>query len=114
MKKEHHNCPADAAVHVLSGKWKMLILWQLVEKPRRFGELKRSVSGITEKMLIQQLRELEDDSVIHRHDFQEIPPKVEYSLTEHGQKLKPVLDALWQWGCQHIQYCEETQESRVS
>jgi DNA-binding HxlR family transcriptional regulator len=60
MKKEHHDCPADAAVNVLSGKWKMLILWQLVEKSRRFGELKRSVSGITEKMLIQQLRELED------------------------------------------------------
>lgn len=112
MNKEHTGCPAEAAVQVLSGKWKMLILWQLVEKPRRFCELRRSVSGITEKMLIQQLRELENDGVIHRKDFQEVPPKVEYSLTEHGQKLKPILNALEHWGDEHLQHCEPITNDR--
>lgn len=96
-------CPIDVAVQVVSGKWKIIILWKLQQKPRRFGELKRVVTGITEKMLIQQLRELEQHGIINRKDFQEMPLRVEYSLTEQGQKLKPIFDALWQWGEVYIQ-----------
>ncbi|WNZ26784.1 helix-turn-helix transcriptional regulator [Leptolyngbya sp. NK1-12] len=97
-------CPIDAAVQTISGKWKIIILWKLRDKPMRFGELKRAVSGITEKMLIQQLRELEQDEIICRQDFQEMPLRVEYSLTPQGRKLSPVFDALWQWGEDHIRH----------
>jgi DNA-binding HxlR family transcriptional regulator len=103
-QRELCNCPIDAAVQAISGKWKIIILWKLQEKPMRFGELKRAVSGITEKMLIQQLRELEQHEIICRQDFQEMPLRVEYSLTHQGRKLRPVFDALWQWGEEHIQY----------
>ncbi|NJO43613.1 MAG: helix-turn-helix transcriptional regulator [Cyanobacteria bacterium CRU_2_1] len=98
------NCPIDVAVQALSGKWKIIILWKLQEKSMRFGELKRAVSGITEKMLIQQLRELEQHEIIYRQDFQEMPLRVEYSLTEQGRKLRPAFDALWQWGQEYIQH----------
>lgn len=101
-QQELYKCPVDAAIQVIRGKWKILILWKLQEKSMRFGELKRSVSGITEKMLIQQLRELEQHDLICRYDFQEMPMRVEYSLTQHGQKLKPIFDALWQWGEEHF------------
>lgn len=103
-QRELCNCPIDAAVQTISGKWKIIILWKLREKPMRFGELKRAVSGITEKMLIQQLRELEQDEIICRQDFQEMPLRVEYSLTPKGRKLNPVFDALWQWGEDHIHH----------
>lgn len=100
--KERHDCPVEDALHILIGKWKILILWKLIDKPRRFAELKRLVSGITEKMLIQQLRELESDGVIERKDYQQMPLKVEYSLAQKGQELKPVFDELWKWGSKHI------------
>ena len=100
---ENHECPIEDAVQILSGKWKILILWKLTSKPRRFAELKRLVAGITEKMLIQQLRELESDGVISRTDFHEMPLKVEYSLTKHGQDLKPVFDELWKWRSEYVQ-----------
>jgi DNA-binding HxlR family transcriptional regulator len=101
-ERKLYKCPVDAAIQVLRGKWKILILWKLQGKSMRFGELKRSVPGITEKMLIQQLRELEQHELIYRHDFQEMPLRVEYSLTQQGQKLKPIFDALWQWGEEHF------------
>lgn len=101
-QREQYRCPVDAAIQVLRGKWKILILWKLQGKSMRFGELKRSLPDITEKMLIQQLRELEQHEIIYRHDFQEMPLRVEYSLTQRGQKLKPIFDALWQWGEEHI------------
>jgi DNA-binding HxlR family transcriptional regulator len=100
--RELYNCPIDAAVQTISGKWKIVILWKLQKKPMRFGELKRAVSGITEKMLIQQLRDLEQHGIICRQDFQELPLRVEYSLTDQGRKLRPALDALWRWGEEHI------------
>ncbi|MEH2248121.1 winged helix-turn-helix transcriptional regulator [Nostoc sp.] len=98
VNKEHHDCPVEDAIQILSGKWKILILWKLTDKPRRFAELKRLVAGITEKMLIQQLRELETDGVIYRKDYHQMPLKVEYSLTQQGQELKPIFDELWKWG----------------
>jgi DNA-binding HxlR family transcriptional regulator len=83
---------------VVGGKWKALILWSLGQRPMRFGELRREVGAISEKMLIQQLRELRHHGVVHRESFHEVPPRVEYSLTDLGRGLVVALDALGQWG----------------
>jgi DNA-binding HxlR family transcriptional regulator len=91
----------DAAIDVVGGKWKVLILWTLGESAKRFGELKRSLDGVSEKMLIQHLRELEQDEVVHREVYYGVPPKVEYSLTEFGVTLIEALRPLGDWGCQH-------------
>jgi DNA-binding HxlR family transcriptional regulator len=94
-----YSCGLDAAVDVVGGKWKPLILWALHSHgPTRFGELRRAVSGVSEKMLIQQLRELEADGVVHREVYREVPPRVEYSLTELGQALNTALLPLGEWG----------------
>jgi len=97
-KKKIFSCGLDAALSVIGGKWKILIIWQLATRPRRFGELRRFVTGVTEKMLIQGLKELEKDGLVSRRDFREIPPKVEYSLTERGVELAKVLRPLGEWG----------------
>jgi DNA-binding HxlR family transcriptional regulator len=91
-------CGLDAAIDLISGKWKALILWELHEGARRFGELRRGVIGISEKMLIQQLRELEADGLVHRKSYHEVPPRVEYSLTELGASLNVALLPLCEWG----------------
>jgi DNA-binding HxlR family transcriptional regulator len=91
----------DAGIDVVGGKWKVLILWALSSGPKRFGELKRSLDGVSEKMLIQHLRELERDEVVHREVHNAVPPKVEYSLTEIGIPLIEALGPLSTWGCQH-------------
>ena len=93
----------QATLNVLGGKWKILILWHLKDQTRRFGELKRLMPEITEKMLIQQLRELESNSIVNRTVYSEVPPKVEYSFTEYGRSLEPVLHALCDWGETHVQ-----------
>lgn len=92
----------QATLSVLGGKWKILILWHLKDQTRRFGELKRLMPEITEKMLIQQLRELESDSILARTVYSEVPPKVEYSFTDYGRSLEPVLHALCDWGEAHL------------
>jgi DNA-binding HxlR family transcriptional regulator len=92
-------CGLDAAMDVLLGKWKSLILWELDHHgTRRFGELRRGLVGVSEKMLTQHLREMEADGLVHREVFPEVPPKVEYSLTEHGQSLIAALEPLGEWG----------------
>ena len=91
-------CGLDAAVAVVGGKWKPLLLWALSERPRRTGELRREVTGISEKVLIQQLRELERDGVVRREVHQQVPPKVVYSLTEAGDRLYAALEPLGAWG----------------
>ena len=96
------SCGLDASLSVIGGKWKFLIIWQLASRPRRFGELRRHVTGVTEKMLIQSLKELEKDRVVSRRDFKEIPPKVEYSLTERGVELANVLRPLCEWGTENF------------
>ncbi|HEY2061901.1 MAG TPA: helix-turn-helix domain-containing protein [Amycolatopsis sp.] len=98
MQPRSYNCGLDAAIDVIGGRWKSLVLWALHEEPLRFGELKRSVRGISEKMLIQSLRELEHDEIVHREAHAEIPPRVEYSLTERGQALNTALLPLGDWG----------------
>lgn len=96
-------CGLVPALAIIGGKWKALILWEMHAQPRRFGELKRSVAGISEKMLIQALRELEADGVIHREVFYEIPPRVEYSVTEFGATLNAALEPLCIWGERYIE-----------
>ncbi len=98
-----YNCGLEAALEVAGGKWKVLILWRLHPERRRFGELKRLVKGISEKVLIQQLREMEGDGIIHREPFPEIPPRVEYSLTAFGVTLKEALTPLCEWGTRHME-----------
>jgi DNA-binding HxlR family transcriptional regulator len=98
LKKRLFTCGLEAALSVIGGRWKFLIIWQLAGQPRRFGELRRLVAGITEKMLIQGLKELEKDGVVKRKDFREVPPRVEYSLAERGVELANVLRPLCEWG----------------
>lgn len=98
-----YNCGLEAALDVLGGKWKPLILWNLQPGRRRFGELKRLVAGIFEKVLIQQLRELEADGIVHCKAYPEIAPKVEYSLTPFGVSLKEAMTPLCHWGNKHME-----------
>jgi DNA-binding HxlR family transcriptional regulator len=96
-------CGIDAAMDVVSGKWKSLILWELNNYgTRRFGELKSGLPGVSEKMLTQHLREMEEDGLIHREVYREVPPKVEYSLTEHGRTLNAALLPLGAWGTERV------------
>ncbi|MFD9187598.1 winged helix-turn-helix transcriptional regulator [Streptomyces phaeochromogenes] len=96
-------CGIDAAMDVVTGKWKSLILWELDHYGvRRFAELRRGLPGVSEKMLIQHLREMEEDGLVHREVYREVPPKVEYSLTEHGVSLNAALASLGVWGTERI------------
>ncbi|WP_253194785.1 helix-turn-helix domain-containing protein [Streptomyces sp. MP131-18] len=88
-------------IDVVGGKWKVLILWAVHDRPRRFGELRRMVPEVSEKVLIQQLRELEKDEIVHREAFGEVPPRVEYSLTDYGVALNAALAPLARWGAEH-------------
>src|SRR3954451_22954782 len=103
MKPHTYGCGLEAALAVVGGKWKPIVLWQLAQGSRRFGELRRLVTGISEKMLIQQLREMEADGIVVREDFREIPPRVEYSLTEFGVSLGQALKPLCDWGREHTE-----------
>ena len=95
-------CPVETTIEMLSGKWKGRILWKLYNHPTmRFGELRRAIGNITEKMLSQQLRDLENIGLVRRNVFREVPPKVEYSLTEFGTSLGPILDGFAAWGKAH-------------
>ena len=93
-------------LRVLGGKWKILILWHLKDEARRFSALKRLMPEISEKMLIQQLRELMKDEIVIRKVYAEVPPHVEYAFTEYGKSLKPVLGALCNWGEAHLERVE--------
>jgi len=98
MKKLKTKCPAEVTVNIIGGRWKLLILYHLFQGVKRFSELQRSVSGITQKMLTQQLREMERDGLVHREIYPQVPPKVEYSLTPLGESLRSVVDAMCRWG----------------
>jgi DNA-binding HxlR family transcriptional regulator len=95
-------CGLDAAMAVVGAKWKPLILWALVDGPRRFGELQRELPEISRKMLTQHLRELAGHGVVLRQDFHEMPPRVEYSLTAPGKRLVAALEPLGDWAVEHI------------
>jgi DNA-binding HxlR family transcriptional regulator len=106
MRREPLRCGLDSVLEVVGGKWKSLVIWELQEHPRRFGELRRIVDGISEKVLIQQLRELEADGIVHRKQYNEVPPKVEYSLTPFGQSLNDALVPLCDWGEENMSRIE--------
>src|ERR1700737_431085 len=101
MKKPAFTCGLDAALCVLGGKWKPLILFHLAHGTRRYGELRRAVGSVSDKVLIQQLKELQADGIIARVDYGEIPPKVEYSLTAFGKTLGRALAPLCEWGTRY-------------
>ena len=100
--KKDTSCPAETTLEIIGGRWKLLILRELLSGVSRFGELRRRLSGISEKMLAQHLRELERDGIIARKIYPEVPPKVEYSLTASGNTLKPIIDGLHEWGLKHL------------
>lgn len=97
------NCPVDATVALIGGKYKTLILWKLMDRTLRFSQLQREVPRSTAKMLTQQLRELERSGLIRREVFAVVPPKVEYSLTDLGASIRPVLEAMYAWGSVYLQ-----------
>lgn len=101
MKKEMPLCPVEATLSIIGDKWKILILRDLIEGTKRFGELKKSIGSISQKVLTQQLRDMEEDGLVNRKAYAEIPPRVEYSLTETGNSLKPILDSMFLWGLQY-------------
>ena len=100
-KKDNRKSPATVTLQVIGGKWKVLVLYELFLGVKRFSELRRLLSGVTQKMLTQQLREMERDGLIHREIYPQIPPKVEYSLTPLGESLKPIVDAMCDWALKH-------------
>jgi DNA-binding HxlR family transcriptional regulator len=102
MVFDENSCPVTATMQVLGGKWKLILINAIYHtSPARFGELKRSVKGITQSMLTSQLRQLEDDGVISRKIYAEIPPRVEYTLTEFGLSLSPIVQSMAEWGKQY-------------
>ncbi len=103
MKKELPSCYVETTLLLISGKWKVLILRDLINETKRFGELKKSIHSISQKVLTQQLREMEEDGLVERTVYAEVPPRVEYSLTEDGMSLKPVLNSMLAWGNQYKQ-----------
>jgi DNA-binding HxlR family transcriptional regulator len=102
MSRQPYTCGLDAAIDLVGGKWKALVLWALHGECKRFGELKRLVPCVSEKMLIQTLREMEADGLVHREVYREVPPKVEYSLTDFGRSLNEALIPLGDWGHKHM------------
>lgn len=94
-------CPVETSIDALAGKWKILILWYLRAEKKRFNELQKLLPNTTQKMLIQKLRELEEDGIVKREVYHVVPPKVEYSLTQYGETLKPILKQLYLWGEKH-------------
>ena len=96
--KELPACPVETTLTLIGDKWKVLILRDLMHGIKRFGELKKSIGTVSQKVLTAQLRDMEANGLVHREVYAEVPPRVEYSLTELGQSLKPILDAMWNWG----------------
>lgn len=100
-------CPVGITQNIISGKWKLVILWELKSGTKRFNELQRGLSFIRQGYLTQQLRELERDGLVHREVYKEVPPKVEYSLTEIGTKFLTVIDSMYNWGEEYIKLLQE-------
>jgi len=107
INKKKANCPAETTIKAIAGRWKVLILRELFQGVKRFGQLQRNLNGVTQKMLTQQLRELEEDGIVQRKVYPEVPPKVEYSLTEKGHNLQPILQVMHEWGEKR---CDQSQE----
>jgi DNA-binding HxlR family transcriptional regulator len=106
------HCPVEATLDVIGGKWKVVILFWLKDRTLRFGELRRKIPGVSERMLTQQLRELEEHGIVHREVYPEVPPKVEYSLTDYGRTLRPITDLMCEWGKKHMRRAPRRQHVR--
>ena len=105
LGEKSFNCEKELTLSIIGGKWKMLILWHLgKEGTKRFGELKNLMPGITQRMLVTQLRELEEHLIVHREIYPVVPPKVEYSLTDQGRTLIPILDSMYEWGKDYMEH----------
>jgi len=102
QKDVRYHCPVEAALVVIGGKWKALILWQLRDETLRFTQITQRLPMVSPRMLTKQLRELEEDAVISRKVYPEVPPRVEYSLTPLGQAVVPVLESLCSWGAEYL------------
>jgi DNA-binding HxlR family transcriptional regulator len=111
MRQKTYYCGLEATLDVIGGKWKVLILWALRSEAQRFGELRRLVEGISEKMLIQHLKEMQADGIVMRQDFKEVPPRVEYALTPFGSSLYAALAPLCDWGRLHMKRIEAHKEA---
>lgn len=111
MTVEQLICPAELTLRVIGGKWKPVILWHLSSGTKRFSELKRAIPGVTQRMLSQQLRELEGDGVMLRKVYAQVPPKTEYSLTEFGRTLGPILRLMCKWGTEHARRLRNRERS---
>ena len=98
-------CPVETTLTLIGDKWNVLILRDLMPGTKRFGELKKSIGGVSQKVLTTQLRAMEASGLVHREVYAEVPPRVEYSLTDLGKSLKPILDSLWAWGEGYQQQC---------
>lgn len=102
MKDGLFHCPVEASLSLVGGKYKAIILWHLMERTHRYSELRRLIPQATAKMLTQQLRELEADGIVHREVYPVVPPKTEYSLTEYGRTLSPIIQAMCDWGREYM------------
>ena len=100
-KKQLPACPVETTLMLIGDKWKVLILRDLMDGTKRFGELKKSIGTVSQKVLTAQLRDMEEKGLLTRKVYAEVPPRVEYTLTETGYSLKPVLDAMWAWGADY-------------
>lgn len=101
MRTELPACPVEITLSLIGDKWKVLVLRELINGTKRFGELKKSIGSISQKVLTQQLRSMEEDGLVERKVYAEVPPRVEYSLTKDGFSLKPILDSMMEWGEQY-------------
>lgn len=114
MKKDMPDCPMETTLRLISNRWKVLILWDLLSGVKRFGELKRLMGnirgGISQKMLTTNLRQMEEAGLLTRTAYAEVPPRVEYTLTETGRSLRPVLEAMLEWGIRYKAGVEEEEE----
>ena len=118
MKHERYDCnlgcPVEATLEVIGGKWKGVILHHLLGETMRFNELRRLMPDITQRMLTKQLRQLEADGLVARKVYAQVPPKVEYSMTEYGQTLAPIISALRIWGTHHLEMMSELGELELA
>ena len=105
--QELPKCPVETTLTLISDKWKVLILRDLMPGTKRFGELKKSIGSVSQKVLTAQLRDMEAKGLVNRKVYAEVPPRVEYSLTELGRSLKPIMDAMWDWGTAYQQQLAE-------
>ena len=109
-----YECPVEATLDVVGGKWKPLILFYLLQETYRFGELRRLLPGVTQRMLTQHLRELEADGIVHREVYREVPPRVEYSMTDFGRSLEPVLQQMVEWGERYMNRVAEIKANEAT